>query len=331
MTNRERLVTLLQGGVPDIPPHFELLFQLEKEYFGMDVESLKQRTYGTQAERNLAMEQFYIDVRWRLIEECGWAAVPPLTYDMGGYDMPRLTRLKEAVGSHALVYDWNGLGVFSMPSGADIMDFVVMLFERPQEMHAKARERCEGAKALATQQVDAGVDFIFMNSDFGFNDAPFVSPEHFQEFVTPYMAEIVRHIHDLGVPVILHSDGHLTQILDQIHGTGINGYQSVDPQGHMDIKAVRDAYPDWLLMGNVPCNMLQDTNEADIREAVGYCMTHGGIGKRYVFSTSNCIFHGMPPESYRVMLDEYQKRCGAVGSSSQGQKGTVISSSGQAP
>ena len=98
-----------------------------------------------------------------------------------------------------------------------------------------------------------------------------------------------------------------SEILDQIHSTGIDGYQSVDPQGHMDIKEVREQYPDWILMGNVACNMLQDTDEAKIRESVRYCMTHGGIGKPYIFSTSNCIFNGMPPESYRIMLDEYRK------------------------
>ena len=58
-------------------------------------------------------------------------------------------------------------------------------------------------------------------------------------------------------------------------------------------------------MGNVACNMLQDAVEEEIRESVRYCMTHGGIGKPYIFSTSNCIFNGMPPESYKIMLDEY--------------------------
>jgi uroporphyrinogen decarboxylase len=61
------------------------------------------------------------------------------------------------------------------------------------------------------------------------------------------------------------------------------------------------------LMGNVACSMLQDINEEKIRESVQYCMTHGGIGKPYIFSTSNCIFEGMPPESYRIMLDEYHR------------------------
>jgi uroporphyrinogen decarboxylase len=75
----------------------------------------------------------------------------------------------------------------------------------------------------------------------------------------------------------------------------------------MDIAEVRRQYPDWILMGNVPCNMLQDADEERIRQSVRYCLEHGGVGKRYIFSTSNCIFKGMPPESYRIMLDEYRR------------------------
>ena len=113
-------------------------------------------------------------------------------------------------------------------------------------------------------------------------------------------------MHDHRLPVIMHSDGNLNVILDQIHATGVDGYQSVDPQGGMDIRGVREKFPDWILMGNVNCAMLQETDEPAIRESVRNCMRHGGVGKRYIFSTSNCIYPGMPPESYRIMLDEYR-------------------------
>jgi uroporphyrinogen decarboxylase len=75
----------------------------------------------------------------------------------------------------------------------------------------------------------------------------------------------------------------------------------------MDIKKVRERFPDWILMGNVNSGMLQFSDEKKIRSSVQYCMKYGGVGKRYIFSTSNCIFEGMPPESYYIMLDEYRK------------------------
>jgi len=58
--------------------------------------------------------------------------------------------------------------------------------------------------------------------------------------------------------------------------------------------------------------MLQDTDDGKIRDSVRYCMEHGGIGKPYIFSTSNCIFSGMPVDSYKIMLDEYQQLCRAA-------------------
>jgi uroporphyrinogen decarboxylase len=242
-----------------------------------------------------------LDVFRRLVDELGWAAVG------GGSDPESIERTKAALGHKALVAAYEGDGVFWMPSGSDIMDFVVQLYERRDELHIEARQKCDKAKQSFKEATDAGADFFVLTYDFGFNNGPFVSPEQFRDVVTPYLTELVQTIHDLGKKAVLHSDGCLNQILDQIYSTGLDGYHSVDPQGHMDIKEVREQYPDWILMGNVACNMLQDMNEEKIRASVQYCMTHGGIGKPYIFSTSNCIFRGMPPESYRIMLDEYRR------------------------
>jgi uroporphyrinogen decarboxylase len=307
MTNKERLECIFSGGIPDFPPHFELAFQIEQEVFGIDLDAIKKKSFSSTKECADAYEKAYNDLQERLVEEFGHASVPALFYEPDIDKFHAISSLKKCVGDRALVFSWSDSGVYWMPTGDDIMDFVVMMYERPDEMHDNARKKCEAAKELSKKQVDAGVDFIVQNTDFGFNEGPFISPKHFSEFITPYMTEIVATIHDLGVPVILHSDGNLNEILDQIYSTGVDGYQSVDPQGHMDIKKVRETYPDWILMGNVNCSMLQGSDKEEIHKSVEYCMKYGGVGKRYIFSTSNCIFEGMPSESYRIMLKEYHE------------------------
>jgi len=293
MTNRDRLQTLLDGGTPDAPPHWELVFQIPQAMFGMDPSAVAEEDRWA----------FHADVHRRLVDEFDWAAVPAAE----GYNPKAIAYAKNALGGDALIPGYEGSGVFWLLPGSEYMDFSVKLFERPQELHAQARAKCDVAKESLRRMADAGADFFVLTYDFGFNDAPFISPAHFEDLVTPYLAEIVDVSHDLGKVAILHSDGCLTEILDQLHGTGLDGYQSVDPQGHMDIKRVREQYPDWLLMGNVNCAMLQDGTEGEIRGSVSYCMEHGGIGKRYIFSTSNCIYPGMPPENYRLMVDEYRQ------------------------
>lgn len=302
MTPRQRLQTLLDGGTPDAPPHWELVFQIPLEFFGLDPATVHAASYSSESDHAQALYGFHSEVGARLIEECHWAAMPAAD----AYSPAAVRATKEALGNLALIPGYEGAGVFWLLPGSEVMDFVVKLFERPEELHSEARQKCDAAKERLRALADAGADFFVGTYDFGFNDAPFISPDHFRQFVTPYLTEIVETAHDLGKVMILHSDGCLTQILDQIHATGIDGYQSVDPQGHMDIGVVREQYPDWLLMGNVNCSMMQEGPEEEIRRSVRACMDEGGVGKRYILSTSNCIFHGMPPENYRIMLDEYR-------------------------
>lgn len=305
MSGKERLQTLLDGGIPDAPPTWELVFQIQEEFFGMPHRrTVRNATYGSEAAKREALWQYDFEVYDRCVEQLGWAAIP------GSYNPEELKFRKEKIGDRALVVGFEGEGVFWMPSGEDMVDFAVRLYEKPDDIQAEARRKCDAAKEIFRRHADAGADLLVGTWDFGFNTQPFVSPETFEEIVVPYMTELVESAHRLGKKLIVHSDGCLTKILAQIHKTGIDGYQSVDPQGFMDIKQVREQYPDWLLMGNVECSMLQDSDEEKIRESVRYCMKHGGIGKPFIFSTSNCIFNGMPVESYTIMLDEYRRLCG---------------------
>ncbi|MDD3925263.1 MAG: uroporphyrinogen decarboxylase family protein, partial [bacterium] len=178
MSNKARLEAVLAGKQPDVPPHFEMLFQLEEEAFGLKSLSGEELQRAGEAEREKDLDT-QVEIRSRLIEEYGWAAVQGPT---------RL--LKRELGHKALVFDFNGRGTFWMPPGDQIMDFVICMFERPEEMHESARKKCAASILLAKQQQDEGVDFIIINSDYAFNSGPFISPGHFKEFVAPYLAEI---------------------------------------------------------------------------------------------------------------------------------------------
>ncbi len=297
MTEKECLQCVLQGTIPEKVPHFELDFQISQQVFGEKLPSI----YKFNMEQAEPFRKAYIEGWERILDKYHWAAIP-VNCD------PLIPEMKRRFGDRALILCFNGDGTFWMPSGSEIMQFTIDLYEHPEELHERAKVKCKTAIELAKEQADMGADFICLNSDFGFNDGPFISPAMFAEFVTPYLTEVVGAIHDLGLKAILHSDGDLRKILDQLVGSGIDGYQSIDPQGHMDIREVKAQYGDRLiLMGNVMSSALQETNPEEIRQGVRYAMENGMPGGKYIFSTSNCIFDGMPPESYHIMLEEYEK------------------------
>lgn len=301
MKGRERLQTVFDGKIPDKVPHFELVFQIPEQAFNMSWPTGEELQKATIKGKEELLERWFM-INELLIERYGWCAIAA---DIGDN---MIERAKKRLYDDALIYCWNGMGTYWMPSGSDMMDFYVALFEKPDEMHELAKKKMKDSIELAKMQVDQGADFICINSDYGFNQGPFISPKMFSEFVTPYLAEIVTAIHDLGVKAILHSDGDLREIIDQLFSTGLDGYQSIDPQGNMDIAEVKRQYgKKHILMGNVKSAALQDASEQDIRDSVKYAMEHGKPGGKFILSTSNCIYEGMPLENYHIMLDEYEK------------------------
>ena len=303
---KRRLKDAMNGVIPDKVPHFELVFQVPEQAFGLSWPTEEEVMSASPRERDALYERWF-EINERILDRYHWAAIAaPL--DFFGCRDHMLADARARLGDRALIYDWNGNGVFWLMDGDDMMDFSVRMYEEPEDVHAQAREKCERSKALARRQADQGADFICINSDFGFNTGPFISPSCFKEFVTPYLTEIVACIHDLGLRCMLHSDGNLNLILDQLVSSGIDGLQSIDPQGHMDLSRVKREYGERLfLMGNVHTALLQDGDEAVIRALARDAISVGRPGGRYIFSTSNCIFRGMPLMSYHIMLDEYEK------------------------
>lgn len=81
MTNKECLDAVLKGDIPDYPPHFEMLFELEEEMLGLDPVEVEAKQYGYGQEHVAALEEFNIEAKRRLIDEMGWTAVPAWCYD----------------------------------------------------------------------------------------------------------------------------------------------------------------------------------------------------------------------------------------------------------
>ena len=75
----------------------------------------------------------------------------------------------------------------------------------------------------------------------------------------------------------------------------------------VDIAEVKRLYGKRIcLIGNVNCALMQTGTEEEILESCRYAMESGKPGGGYIFSTSNCIFKGMPTRSYDLMLDYYR-------------------------
>ncbi|MBN1341649.1 MAG: hypothetical protein JXQ73_03165 [Phycisphaerae bacterium] len=311
MTSRERLETALGFREPDRPPHFEQMFELTEEAFGLREPTEAEYAAATGSERERLFERA-AEIYARIVEAFRWDAVltwRPAARNAAQYDF--IPYLKRQLGDDVPVGSFVWESSVSIDTVKDYMDFAVRLFERPDEVHAWARDMLDRGLEHARRLIDAGCDIIDVASDYAFNAGSFISPEQFREFVTPYVAELVELIRRNGVTVILHSDGNLMQILDQILEIGPDVLQSIDPQAGMDIAEVkRLTHGKMSLMGNVQCSLLQDGPDEKILASAEYCLEHGAPGGGFIYSTSNTIFPGVPLRNYRLMLETMWDRFG---------------------
>jgi uroporphyrinogen decarboxylase len=308
MTGKERMLKTLRFEEPDRPPHFELMFEVEHEAFGLHFPDRTAWADCTAQSKERMIAQC-MEVYARIVERYRWDALP-VYWPWGDPDGVRAA--KKMFGDRILIGSMVGSTVWSIDTITDWTEFSVDLVERPEVVHATARERNRSAIERIKLLADAGVDIVILPNDVAFNGGPFISPAQFHDLVTPYLTEQVATIRNLGAIPLIHTDGNIMPILDDLLSTGAACLHSLDPMAGVDIAEVkRRSKGKMALMGNVQCNLLQDGPNEAIRKSALYCLDHASPGGGYIFSTSNTIFPGMPLANYEYMLSVFKEWCEA--------------------
>ncbi len=77
----------------------------------------------------------------------------------------------------------------------------------------------EYSKEAARRSVAAGCDGMWVSDDLGDSNRGFLKIEHFRRHLLPYLADLIEYVAALGVPVLLHSCGNVTEYLDDLAQT----------------------------------------------------------------------------------------------------------------
>lgn len=181
-----------------------------------------------------------------------------------------------------------------------LLDYMV----QPALAHDLARMTTDFALASVDRVADLGADFIVIECDLAFRSGTLMSPDHYDEFIGPYYAEIVDHAHARGMKAVKHSDGRLTSFIPHFVENGFDAIHPIQPQC-MDIAEVKRDWGDRLcVMGNIDCSFLlpfgtPEEVRASVRETIDAVAPGGG----YIISSSNTIHPGCKPENYIAMVE----------------------------
>ncbi|HOJ40012.1 MAG TPA: uroporphyrinogen decarboxylase family protein, partial [bacterium] len=203
----------------------------------------------------------------------------------------------------------HGDATMGIPGGQQMMEFCQRLSDEPEKVKEEATIRVEQALQRAEElKRRTSLDGFALCADYCLNSGPFLSPAMFSEFVTPYLARLVSGYRQLGFYTIKHTDGNIMPILNQLVEANPHALHSLDPQAGVDIAEVKRLVGHRVcLIGNVNCGLLQTGSEQDVIASVRYALRAGMPGYGYIFSTSNCIYTGLPLARYRLMLKVWKE------------------------
>jgi len=311
-TPRERFIAALnRQPLVGRVPHFELVFFLTMEAFGK-IHPLRrdycQWDQMEEKERRLHREDMadiYIATAERFEHSAIFLHPNP---DSIEETMKLIDMVREKSGDKYFLM-MHGDATFDVPSGDLMLDFTYRMVDDPEKMRADAKSRVDQAlENAAALMKHGGLDGFALCADYCFNAGPFLSPSQFSEFITPYLARLIRGYRDMGFYTIKHTDGNIMPILDQLVEANPHALHSIDPQAGVDIAVVKRLYGNKIcLIGNVNCGLLDTGTDEEVVASVRYALKSGMSGGGYIFSTSNCIYTGMRLSRYELMLDVWKK------------------------
>jgi len=162
---------------------------------------------------------------------------------------------------------------------------------------------------MGREFIDRGADVIDISDDCAWKGGPYFHPELYRKFVVPRLKRMIETFKNRGAKVILHSDGNLYPILDDLISTGIDGLHSLEPQAGMDIGYIKERYGHRIcLLGNIdvsytlPFGNTEDV-EREVKERVATAAPRGG----YILSSSNSICKAVPPQNVIAMFKAGRK------------------------
>ena len=120
----------------------------------------------------------------------------------------------------------------------------------------------------------------------------------------PRLQRVSEIIHGHGGRTIFASDGDLWSVADDLFGaSGVDGFYEIDRLAGMDLRKLRERFPDLTLMGNMNSCTLHTGSRDEVIEETLSCIEDAKELKGIIIGVSNMLMPGTPAENVMAMLE----------------------------
>jgi len=147
-------------------------------------------------------------------------------------------------------------------------------------------------------------DGAFLACDLGFNHGLLFSPRHFEQQLQPTFARLFSFFHSKGIPVILHSDGRVLDLIPRFIDVGLDCLNPLEVKAGMDLINLKKEYGDKLaFMGGIDARAMADDDPKVIEEEIRTKLQVAKEGGGYIYHSDHSVPHNVSFEQYRRVID----------------------------
>ena len=158
---------------------------------------------------------------------------------------------------------------------------------------------------------DNGAELILIWDDYGFKNGPFMSPKNFRTYVFPWLKRICDAAHKRGSKILLHSDGDLMLLFEDIVNCGVdalNPIESTTANPDYDIFKLNEKYGDRItFVGNISPVMLAVGSISEIKEYSKRLIRELAPGGGYIFSSGHSINPAITLDRWEAVMEIREK------------------------
>jgi uroporphyrinogen decarboxylase len=214
--------------------------------------------------------------------------------------VPEMRRVQAAFAPYTMFVPGADCG-FNLHYGLMGLElFSYALYEAPSHVGRLLEAQGETGARYAEVAAETGLSPLFFTyDDIAYKDRLMFSPDLLRRTFIPMLKRMCDILHGAGIKVIFHSDGNLTEILDDMVDAGIDGLNPIEPLAGMDIGLLKRRYGRRLiLVGNVDCSqVLPLGSPEEVVEAAKACIRAASPGGGHFIGSSSEIVPSTPLEN----------------------------------
>ena len=150
-------------------------------------------------------------------------------------------------------------------------------------------------------------DGAWFSDDLGYRNAPLISPDMYRELVLPYHKRLCTHVAKDGLKSILHSDGNVGPLIPHFLKAGFSVLHPLEAKAGLDVRQLKPKYGDKLVLFGNIDVRKLAGTKEDVEEEISSKVPIAKEGGGYIYHSDHSVPDNIPFSNYEFAIELVRK------------------------